>query len=275
LDSFIEKGCNYTKEVKNTSIYVNYFAHMSFANIVGLISHFQDATPSRQTVYNELRKCYGKLKLSNSRIRNYSGNYDYDEQYIKFNGVKYYILVIFDIELNVLLAYDIVDNLEKETIQSFIDNSTKNIKRISLTTDARPMYKNIAKNLGFIHNLCIFHIIKELEEIVGKKMKNKKLYDNQKACYYDSKEIILKILRSKKLKNAKKLFNDLMNHLNKIPKDLADFVKNKIKPNFDSYMRHLEFYFLPTTNNKMENYFGVTLPRHLKKIFKTIEGITI
>jgi hypothetical protein len=25
----------------------------------------------------------------------------------------------------------------------------------------------------------------------------------------------------------------------------------------------------------MENYFGITLPRHLKKIFKTIEGITI
>jgi hypothetical protein len=40
-------------------------------------------------------------------------------------------------------------------------------------------------------------------------------------------------------------------------------------------MRHLEFDFLPTTNNKMENYFGITLPIHLKKIFKTIEGITI
>jgi hypothetical protein len=87
----------------------------------------------------------------------------------------------------------------------------------------------------------------------------------QKTCYYDSKEIILKILRSEKLKNAKKLFNNLMNHLDKIPKDLADFMKNKIKPNFNSYMRHLKFDFLPTTNNKMENYFGVTLSRHLKK----------
>jgi hypothetical protein len=56
-----------------------------------------------------------------------------------------------------------------------------------------------------------------------------------------------------------------MNYLDKIPKDLADFVKNKIKADFNSYMRHLEFDFLPATNNKMENYFKVPLPRHLKK----------
>ncbi|GHU05472.1 hypothetical protein AGMMS49960_21880 [Betaproteobacteria bacterium] len=38
---------------------------------------------------------------------------------------------------------------------------------------------------------------------------------------------------------------------------------------------HLQFDFLPTTNNKLENYFGVTLPRHLKKLFKTIESIEV
>jgi len=37
------------------------------------------------------------------------------------------------------------------------------------------MYKNIVKSLGFIHNLCIFHLIKDLNEIVYKKTKNKKL----------------------------------------------------------------------------------------------------
>ncbi|MDR2545411.1 MAG: hypothetical protein LBD03_07745, partial [Methanobrevibacter sp.] len=38
---------------------------------------------------------------------------------------------------------------------------------------------------------------------------------------------------------------------------------------------HLQFDFLPTTNNKLENYFGVTLPRHLKKLYKTIESIEV
>jgi hypothetical protein len=36
-----------------------------------------------------------------------------------------------------------------------------------------------------------------------------------------------------------------------------------------------EIKFLPATNNKMENYFGRTLPKYLKKLFKTVEGITI
>jgi hypothetical protein len=40
-------------------------------------------------------------------------------------------------------------------------------------------------------------------------------------------------------------------------------------------MMHTKYDFLPTTNNKMENYFCKTLPRYLKKLFKTVEGITI
>ena len=63
--------------------------------------------------------------------------------------------------------------------------------------------------------------------------------------------------------------------MDKIPMELRNFINTKLKPNFDSYMRHTLHDFLPTTNNALENYFGVTLPRHLKKIYKTTEGITM
>jgi len=63
--------------------------------------------------------------------------------------------------------------------------------------------------------------------------------------------------------------------MDKIPMELRNFINTKLKPNFDSYMRHTLHDFLPTTNNTLENYFGVTLPRHLKKIYKTTEGITM
>jgi hypothetical protein len=203
------------------------------------------------------------------------GNYAYDEQYIKLNGVKYYILALFDIELNTLVDYHISDNIGKKEITDFIKRSTCQQKRISLTTDGKPMYKNIADELGFIHNLCIFHVIKDVKKIVNDKMKSKKLDENQKAEYYDAGKIILEIFRSKPYKKANKKFTNLMKHLDKIPKEFVDFVKNKIKPNFQSYMKHLQFDFLPTTNNSLENYFGVTLPRYLKKLFKTVEGIEI
>ena len=38
-------------------------------------------------------------------------------------------------------------------------------------------------------------------------------------------------------------------------------------------MRHTLHDFLPTTNNVLENHFGVTLLKHLKKVYKTIDGI--
>ncbi|GHU05467.1 hypothetical protein AGMMS49960_21870 [Betaproteobacteria bacterium] len=212
---------------------VNFFEHVSLTNITGLINCLQGVTPSRQTVYNELRKYYGKLKIKGKR--RVSGNYAYDEQYIKLNGVKYYILALFDVELNVLVDYHISDNMGKKEIMKFIKKSTHQQKRISLTTDGKPVYKSIADELGFIHNLCLFHVIKDVKKIVNDKMKSKKLDENQKAEYYDTGEIILEIFRSKSYKKAEHKFKRLMKHLDKIPKEFADLVKDKIKPNFQSY----------------------------------------
>ncbi|MDR3291369.1 MAG: hypothetical protein LBT10_04380 [Methanobrevibacter sp.] len=56
---------------------------------------------------------------------------------------------------------------------------------------------------------------------------------------------------------------------------MKDFILNKLEPNFDDYMRHTQYDFLPATNNVMENYFGVSLPKHLKKIYKTDSGVTM
>jgi hypothetical protein len=200
---------------------------------------------------------------------------DYGEQYIKINGQKFYIFALFDLELNILVDYKILGNLKKDTVENFIKEAIERHEKIAITTDGRKMYKDIVEGLGFIHNLCIFHLIKDLKEIVYKKMKNKKLDPNIKAQYHDEQNVILLILRQKDYKKAKKKFKQLLNHMDKIPTELRNFINTKLKPNFDSYMRHTLHDFLPTTNNALENYFGVTLPRHLKKTYKTVEGITM
>ena len=135
------------------------------------------------------------------------------------------------------------------------------------------MYKDIVESLGFIHNLCLFHLIKDLKDILKKKMKNKKIEDNIKTKYWDEINCILFILRQKKYRKAKNEFKKFLKRMNNIPEDLREFVNQKIKPNFESYMKHTQYERLPATNNQMENYFGTTLPRHLKKIYKTEEGI--
>ncbi|GAA5819133.1 MAG: conserved hypothetical protein [Methanobrevibacter sp. CfCl-M3] len=86
LTKFVDKYCNYTHDVKKMGLTVNFFEHVSLTNITGLIGCLHGVTLSRQTVYNEIRKYYGKLKIKGKR--KLSGNYAYDEQYIKLGGEK-------------------------------------------------------------------------------------------------------------------------------------------------------------------------------------------
>jgi hypothetical protein len=39
------------------------------------------------------------------------------KEYIKVNGYKFYILALFDIELNIFLDYKIVEDLKKNTVK--------------------------------------------------------------------------------------------------------------------------------------------------------------
>jgi transposase-like protein len=272
---FVDKYCTFSKEVKENAIQINFFEHVSLNNIALITKSQNGANPCKQTIFNDLKRYYGKLKNESRRYSVLSGNYGYDEQYIKLNGQKFYILALFDIELNILVDYIISENMKKDTVEKFIKNATENQKRISLTTDGKKMYGDIAENLGFIHNLCIFHLIKDLNEIVEKKLNNKKLDEDIKTKYKDDRKLIFKVLFQKKYYKAKKEFKNLLSNLDEFTSELKDFITKKIYPNFEKYMMHTKYDFLPATNNKMENYFGKTLPRYLKKLFKTVEGITI
>ena len=83
--------------------------------------------------------------------------------------------MVFDYRTNILVDYKILGDLKKDTVKNFIKEATKEHEKIAITTDGRKIYKDIVESLKFIHNLCIFHLIKDLNEIVYKKTKNKKL----------------------------------------------------------------------------------------------------
>ena len=61
---------------------------------------------SHQTIKNWFNKNH-KEKINNEEFE-YSGYYLYDEQFLRLNGVKQYILTLFDAILNVLVSERIV-----------------------------------------------------------------------------------------------------------------------------------------------------------------------
>ncbi|MDR3291224.1 MAG: hypothetical protein LBT10_03645 [Methanobrevibacter sp.] len=148
LKLFIDKYDTYTKDVKGLAIQVNYLRNMSLINISLINGCVNGSKPCRGTILNSLRKYYQRCKFKYKCMKKLSGNYGYDEQYIKIAGQKFYILALFDIELNISVDYRIVGDLKNNTVKNFIANATKDYKNLAITTDARPMYRDIVESLG-------------------------------------------------------------------------------------------------------------------------------
>ncbi|WP_169805402.1 hypothetical protein [Methanobrevibacter cuticularis] len=80
------------------------------------------------------------------------------------------------------------------------------------------------------------------------------------------------VFNSKTLKTSKKRFKKLEDMIDELPEPIAVFIK-KLSKNFERSINHIKNKFLPNTNNLLECYIGVTLPRYLKKRYKTLHGI--
>jgi len=74
------------------------------------------------------------------------------------------------------------------------------------------------------------------------------------------------------VKSAKIIFKRLFNSRGHIPPLIGDFIK-KLSKVFDKTINHIANNRIPSTNNKKERHFGITLPGYLKRRFKTDLGL--
>jgi len=74
----------------------------------------------------------------------------FDVEYVKIKGVWSYRFTLFDSKLN---KYTLRENYRN--IREFLEQNTRNINKLSITT-----YKPIIEKLGFKHQWCLFHALK-------------------------------------------------------------------------------------------------------------------
>ena len=86
----------------------------------------------------------------------------YDEQFLRLNGVRHYILTLYDAILNIPVSEKIVRHRIPKNTKELIIESTKNKPFICLTTDLFPMYRNVADELKVKHQLCTFHLLQTI-----------------------------------------------------------------------------------------------------------------
>jgi len=64
------------------------------------------------------------------------------------------------------------------------------------------------------------------------------------------------------------------NNIKEKLKEIASFLK-KLAKDIDSTLNHIINKNIPNTNNKLEGYYKITLPRYLKRKFRTNKGLNI
>ena len=60
------------------------------------------------------------------------------------------------------------------------------------------------------------------------------------------------------------------------PEFLREYIIKNFMPRYKKYIKFLKKEYkqkLDNTDNKLENYFGTTLNKHIKKIFRTKQGL--
>lgn len=201
LDDYIDKYCNYTREIKQQGLMCTKITYASYGSKTELVNEQFDINISRQSVYlseNELspQYIYNKeqeilKKIKKLEIRP-SGYYHYDEEFIKISKKIYVRLALIDAHTKMIINDELIpkEQFNKEYIEKFLKESTREIKLNTIITDGHRSYPEIIKRLGAKHQLCTFHIMQNLMTKINP--------------YINKKERLIKSLKqSNKNKEAK------------------------------------------------------------------------
>ncbi len=271
LESIIKPGCRYPSMFKEKFIELFQTGYRLLRNASQDLSNFFGVKISHQTIHNWLQTT---AKNQDTNIKtNHSGYYCYDEQFVKINGVWMYRLTLFDHILNIPVNEKITPDKGYNTIIQFIRESTVNKPLKAITTDHVPEYKNIMDELKVKHQLCIFHLYKMIGDKLYTLLRSKKVSEDEKTLLKLYYKEIREIFNTTDYKTSSNLLDELLSNLDDIPIFLRRFIIKKILPNLNRLTQFMHDPNIARTSNIIENYYRQTLPKAIKRIFKTPEGL--
>lgn len=294
-----DKFCNFSNKIKDKAKSLLKNGWKSLRNIGNDFQSLLDLKISHETIRKSLKND-NDLYWLNEELE-LSGYYAFDTQWIRINRKWIYRLTLFDIINNMPVACLISEKETPKIIKNFIKTSIHPKDRKAIITDLKEDYNKIMKNLGFKHQHCTFHLIKNIttslkpkitEELnkygkeirknnpkisktkINELIKNKK--DKIKKEIKISLNLFYELFHQQSFEKAISFLELLKRELKNFPKILQDYLNKNFFPEYRKYLVFLEKPFigkLESTNNKLENYFGNTLDKHTKRIYKTPEGI--
>lgn len=173
LLEYIDKGCNYTRKIKEQGLLCTKITYASYGSKTELVNDQFDLNISRQSIYLHEKELspqyiYNKEQEILKQIKKLdikpSGYYNYDEEYIKISSNIYVRLALIDAVTKMIINDELIpkSQFNKEYIEKFLTESTKGIKLNTIITDGHRSYPEIIERIGAKHQLCTFHIMQNL-----------------------------------------------------------------------------------------------------------------
>ena len=293
------KFCNYSNKIKNKARKLLQHGWKSLRNLGNDFKTLLNFNMSHESVRKALKKEKGLYWL-NEELE-LSGYYGYDSQWIRIEGKWIYRLELFDIINNMPVSCLISKEEISKIVYDFIDMSIPLKHRKAIITDLKEDYEQVMRKLKFSHQHCTFHLIKnmtahfkpkiteeldkyeaelrindpEISESRIKKIRKKKKEEitTEIKIYI---ELFYQLFNQQSFNKAKKYIELLKYELKNFPIMMQEYLNDNFFPVYRKYLIFLEkdhIGKLESTNNKLENYFGNTLDKHTKRIYRTPEGI--
>ena len=225
---------------------------------------------SHQSIENIILDSEYEIKHENW---SFSGYYLFDALWVKKNGNWKYLLALFDLELNTIVAKELVDSESIDNVYNFLNQSLRNQKKNCIITDLKQEYRVAIDRLHIKQQFCTFHtkqlINREIKDYIDKNNTS----EEEIEIIYDYKRLFFDIIDADSMNDAKDKRNKLFSLDSNIPEVIRKLTSNLIIPEFKKLTNYLTDSKIALTSNKIENCFLKNFPKHIKKLFKTDKGI--
>ena len=298
LDSFVDENCKFSNFLADLIVKLLSIEQISYQKVGEILELFLGVKIPRQRVYDLFNKeidgylCMSIQELQEKIIDGeieFSGLVHYDEEFIWIKHQPYVRLTLLDAE-NKLIIEDTVVSRElftKDYIKTFLETSLENLEVKTIITDGYKAYASIIDDLGFNHQRCTFHAMKNLMDKLIKKHNGlnrgiKKLNTKIKELEKEIKEISKKYKgqkgRTRKDDKERQEDNEKKKKLNKeLSEKKAERKKctNKLKRD-DQLVKKISLIFKSKTEKTARKRFQTLydnlddLPKEIKAFIKNL-----
>ena len=229
LSSIVNENANITIPVIEHIEYLYSYFNGSLHKIRKSLKKEYNIEISHQSIENIILNSDYEINYENWI---FSGYYLFDALWVKKNGKWKYLLALFDLKLNTIVAKELVDSETIDNVYNFLNKSLRNQNKNCIITDLKPEYRVAIDRLKIKHQFCKFHV-KQLinKQIMDYIMKNN-ASEKEIIIIKDYKSLFFDIVDANSIKDAEKIRNKLFYLNSNIPQVIHKLISKLIIPEF-------------------------------------------